>query len=88
MAEKRKPPDWTRTGTVEGYAEWLRGQSDAICVMVVRPQDAVLAIDERCKVDDAAALVTEYLPQLAERVGAARREKKKAVRLEFGANRA
>lgn len=37
MAGNRKPPDWTKTGTVEGYAEYLRKQSDALCVVVIRP---------------------------------------------------
>ena len=56
--------DWTKTGTICGYAEYLRKQSDAICVLVIRPSDAAFAIDPRCKVADAGELVIESLPDL------------------------
>jgi cysteine synthase len=79
-----KGPDWTRTGTVAGYAEYLRKQSDAICVLVIRPHDSVFAVDVRCKPEDAEDLVKEYVPRLASRVEADRREKKQAARLELG----
>lgn len=83
MAGKRQP-DWTKTGTVAGYAEWLRGKSDAICVLVIRPHDSVFAVDPRCAPEDAERLVQEYVPQLSARVEAARREKKAArVNLEL-----
>jgi cysteine synthase len=80
----RKPPDWSKTGTVCGYAEWLRGASDAICVLVIRPHDSVFAVDPRCKPEDAEDLVKQYVPRLASRVEADRREKKQAARLELG----
>lgn len=80
----RKPPDWTRTGTVVGFAEGLRRNSDAICVLVIRPHDSVFAVDPRCKPEDAEELVKQYLPWLASRVEATRREKKQAARLELG----
>lgn len=80
----KAPPDWTRTGTVEGYAEWLRKQSDAICVLVIRPHDSVFAVDPRCAPADAEQLVTQYIPRLAGRVEQARREKKAAARLRSG----
>ena len=83
----KKPPDWTRTGTVSGYAEYLRRQSDAICVVVVRPADLVLALDPRCKPSDAERLVGDYLPLLVERMEQPRKEKKPAARLELGKNR-
>lgn len=81
------PPDWTRTGTVAGYAEYLRKQGDAICVLVIRPHDSVFAVDPRCAPEDAERLVIDYVPRLAGRVEAARREKKQAARLELGPNR-
>jgi hypothetical protein len=28
--------DWTRTGTVAGYAKYLRGKADALAVIVLR----------------------------------------------------
>jgi cysteine synthase len=83
----RTPPDWTKTGTLAGYAEYLRKSSDAICVLVVRPHDSVLSVDPRCKPEDAAERVIEYVPLLAGRVEEARREKKQAARLELGPNR-
>jgi len=83
----RTQPDWTRTGTVEGYVEYLRKQSDALCVLVIRPHDSVFAVDPRCKAEDAGERVLEYLPHLVSRVEHDRREKKRAARLELGENR-
>lgn len=80
----KAPPDWTKTGTVAGYAEYLRKQSDAICVLVIRPHDSVFAVDPRCAPTDAEQLVMDYLPRLAQQVEATRREKKQAARLELG----
>lgn len=79
---KRTPPDWTRTGTVAGYAEHLRKRGDAICVLVIRPHDSVFAVDPRCAPADAEQLVRDYISRLAERVEVARREKR-AARLEL-----
>ena len=84
---KHKAPDWARTGTVEGYAEYLRKQSSAICVLVIRPHDSVFAVDPRCAPADAEQLVKDYVPLLAGRVEWARKEKKTAGRLELGENR-
>lgn len=83
----RTPPDWTKTGTIAGYAEYLRKSGDAICVLVIRPNDSVFAVDPRCAPEDARGLVEQYIPRLAERVEQARREKKQAARLELGENR-
>jgi cysteine synthase len=86
MSSNRPPPDWKRTGTVVGYADYLRKQSDAICVLVIRPHDSVLSVDERCSPEDAERLVLEYAPQLVSREKFARaeeRKKKQAARLEL-----
>lgn len=83
----KTPPDWTRTGTVEGYAGYLRKSADAICVLVIRPHDSVFAVDPRCPPAEAERLVKDYVPRLAERVEQARKEKKQAARLELGENR-
>jgi hypothetical protein len=77
-------PDWTRTGTVAGYAEYLRKSSDAICVLVIRPHDSVFAVDPDCKPEDAEELVKQYVSRLASAVDFARSQKKKAGRLELG----
>ena len=79
----RPPPDWTKTGTVCGYADHLRKSSDAICVLVIRPHDSVFSVDPNCKPEDAEQLVKDYISRLAEKVDHARREKKQAARLEF-----
>jgi cysteine synthase len=83
----RPQPDWTKTGTIAGYAEYLRKQGDAICVLVIRAHDSVFAVDPRCAPEDAQRLVEEYVPRLAGQVEHARREKKQAARLELGENR-
>jgi cysteine synthase len=77
----KTPPDWTKTGTVAGYAEYLRKSADAICVLVIRPHDSVFAVDPVCAPADAERLVIDYVPRLAERVDLARKEKKGAARL-------
>ena len=77
----RKPLDWTKTGTLAAMADWLLKSGDAVCVLVVRPHDSVFAVDARCKPEDAEELVRQYLPRLAARVEADRREKKQAARL-------
>lgn len=79
----KQAPDWTKTGTVAGYAEYLRKQSDAICVLVIRPNDSVFAVDPQCTPTDAGELCAEYLPRLMQRVEHARKEKKQAARLEL-----
>ena len=84
----RTPPDWTKTGTVAGYAEYLRKQSDAICVLVIRPHDSVFAVDPKCAPADAEQLVTFYVPRLASRVDYERTQKKQAARLHVGGPRA
>ena len=56
-------PDWSRTGTVAGYAEYLGKQADAICVLVIRPHDSLFAVDPRCAPEDAERLVIDYVPR-------------------------
>jgi hypothetical protein len=80
----RKPPDWTRTGTVAGYADYIRKSADAICVLVIRPNDAVFSVDPKCTPADARWLVEEYVPSLAAGVDKTRKETGKPARLELG----
>jgi hypothetical protein len=87
MSDAKRSPDWTKTGTIAGYAEYLRKQGDAICVLVIRPHDSVFAVDPKCSPEDAERLVVEYVPKLASTVEWARKEKKQAARLELGENR-
>jgi cysteine synthase len=79
----KPPPDWTKTGTVAGYADYLRKSADAICVLVICPHRSVFSVDPACAPEDAQRLVEEYVPRLAERAELARKEKKQAARLEL-----
>lgn len=81
MSNGRRKPDWTRTGTVEGYAEYLRKSSDAICVVVIRRNDAVFAVDAACAPTDARMRVEAVLPDLECNLNVARLEKKRAARV-------
>ena len=87
MSNNRTPPDWTKTGTLAGYADWIRKSSDAICVLIIRPQDSVFSVDPDCKPEDAGDLVESCLPRPVGNVETARIEKKQAARVEFGPNK-
>ena len=80
-----KDPDWSKTGTVVAMAEWLRSKSDAIAVLVVRPNDGALAVDPRCAPADAGEKLAEQMPALLMDLAAARREGRKAARVEMEA---
>lgn len=80
---KYKGPDWSRTGTIVAYAEWLRGKSDALAVVVVRVNDAALAADPLLAPNDAQDLVIDRVIDLARDLSAARREKRKGARVEL-----
>jgi hypothetical protein len=82
MSEKRKW-DLASTHSLESGAEWLRREAGALCVVVVRVNDAVLAADPGLAAGDAEELVNTYVMQLARGLEAARREKRKAARLEM-----
>ena len=58
---KGSGPDWTKTGTVAGYAEWLRAKSDALCVVVIRPFSSVLAADPDLTPADCGERAAESL---------------------------
>lgn len=79
----RKGPDWSRTGTVCAYAEWLRAKCGALAVVVVRVDDAALAADSDLAPADARDVVIERVIDLERDLTAARREKRKAARLEL-----
>lgn len=74
--------DWTRTGTVAGYAEYLRKNADALCVVVIRPFNSVLLADPNLTPADCGKRLAEELPALLEALKAARDGKKKAARVE------
>ena len=84
MANKRVW-DLTSTHSLESGAEWLRAQAGALCVVVVRRDDSVMACDALLTPGDAKGLVYDYMPALAENLERSRLEKRKAARLELGA---
>jgi hypothetical protein len=69
----RVPPDWMKTGTVAGYAKYLCQKSDALLVIVVRPNDAVLAADPALAPKDAGEALMDRLPELLEDLAAKRK---------------
>ena len=79
-----KGPDWTKTGTIAGYAEWLRSKSGALAVIVIRRDDSSLATDGQVPPLDVNGLVMDHLPGLVRDLIVARQEKRKAARLELG----
>lgn len=79
----RTPPDWTKTGTVAGYAKWLRKNADALCVLVICPDRNVLEVDPSCPPHDAQRLVEERIGDLAIQVDRVRRGLTKDARLEL-----
>ena len=82
-----KGPDWARTGTIVGYAEWLRKKSDALAVVVIRRDDAAMAIHPFVAPRDARDLVRVQVMELAEAVEDARLGKRKDARLVMEAPR-
>lgn len=79
----RKGPDWRKTGTIVAMAEWLREKSGAFAVVVIRRDDAALAVDPAIAPGDARELLLERVPNLAADLAAARQEKRKGARMEL-----
>lgn len=79
----RPPADWTKTGTVVGYAKWLRKSADAICVVVICPNRNVFEVDPACAPHDAQRLVEDRIGDLAIAVDRMRRGLSKDGRVEL-----
>ena len=77
-------PDWTRTGTIVAYAEWLRAKSGAFAVVVIRRDDAALAADAEIAPADVKDLIEARTSVLVRDLDTARKEKRKEARLELG----
>ncbi len=78
-----KGPDWGKTGTIVAMAEWLRKNSGALAVVVIRRDDAALAADPAMPPADVRRLVEDYTPRLAGDLERARREARAGGRLEM-----
>lgn len=83
MSQKREW-DLTSTHSLEAGAEWIRAKAGALCVVIVRVNDSVLAADPGLAAGDAEELVNGYMIKLARDLETARREKRRAARLELG----
>jgi hypothetical protein len=79
-----KGPDWEKTGTIVAMAEWLRSKSGAFAVVVIRRDDAALAIHRDIAPRDAQNLVEDRIGDLAVAADDVRRGKRKDARLELG----
>jgi hypothetical protein len=79
----RKPLDWTRTGTVHAMAKWILESSDAIAVVVVRRDDAVLVVHPECRPVDAQGLIENRIGDLAVAVDQVRAGRRKDGRVEL-----
>ena len=77
-------PNWTKTGTIVAYAEWLREKSGALCVLAIRRDDGALAADPEVAPSDAAGLIERNIVALALDLERSRKEKRKAARVEMG----
>jgi hypothetical protein len=80
----RPPLDWTKTGTVNAMADWIRKDGGAFVVLVIRRDDAVLVVDAEITPRDAQQLVEDRIGDLAIALDQARRGMRKDARLEFG----
>ena len=76
--------DLRKTGAIEAAAEWLRKDANAITVVIVRRDDAVMAVHPDCAPRDAKELVVERIDQLLDQVAWNRAQKRKTGRLELG----
>jgi len=56
--------DLTSTNSVRGAAEWLRKRSDALFVLIVRPNDVVIDHDPRMEPMDIINTLRNEMPAL------------------------
>ena len=75
---ERAAKDWTKTGMIAGYAEYLRKNADAFAVIVVRRDDAVLAACAGVKPEDLGERILDDVPALMADLKKAREEKRPA----------
>ena len=69
--------DLTSTHSLEAWAEWMRKQSDALIVVVIRPQDGTLAADPLIDVIDVHDRLWDVdMPKLLEGLLRARDEER------------
>jgi hypothetical protein len=79
MADKRQW-DLTSTHSLEGAAEWIRKQSGALLVLVVRAEDVAFAVDSSIRLLDAVTMVEVAMPELEKSVTEQRARKARGER--------
>ncbi len=69
--------DLKSTHSLEAHAEWIRSNTDALIVLIIRPQDAVLSVDDLIDVIDVHDRIWEKdFPRLLESLVRIRDEKR------------
>jgi hypothetical protein len=76
--------DMTALHAVEGLAEWIRKGSGALLVLVVRSEDAVVAVDPLIAPGDALTMVEVAMPEAMARLNEVRHEAKQKGRSKAG----
>jgi cysteine synthase len=84
MADAKRKTDWTKTGTIAGYAKYLREQSGALAVMVIRRDDAVLSADALIAPRDVEMLIADRVGALVNDLRLSREERRPAARVSLG----
>lgn len=73
---KGKGWDLTSQHSLEGAAEWIRKNSGALMVLVVRPEDVALAVDPWIAAKDISTMVEVAMPEVQSRLAEKRRTEK------------
>ena len=68
----------TSEGSLESAAEWIRGKSDALVVMVISRTAHALAVHTDVAPSDGAELVMDLLPAMVENTNRARKARREA----------
>ncbi|HVW78539.1 MAG TPA: hypothetical protein VHB45_13065 [Alloacidobacterium sp.] len=84
MAQRKKDRHWERTGSIVAYTDWLRKESGALAVIVMRAGDGALSVDDAIAPKDVEDMMLAHLQPLVEDLAQARQEKRgKAARLSW-----
>lgn len=68
----KKGWDLTSERSLDAAAEWIRKNSDALLVLVVRGKDVAFAVDQRVAPQDALTAVEVAMPEIVTKLEAQR----------------
>lgn len=74
MAQEKKNRHWEKTGSIVAYADWLRKESGALAVIVMRAEDGALSVDGDIAAKDVQDMMLSHLQPLVEDLKRARAE--------------